>query len=287
MSDKLASQCCLIPHERHDLGRLKLKQHVGWQVETFSVPDDWGGGKDIVVAVLDTGCDLSHPDLDSNLVAGFNCLSSDPPEDDNDHGTHIAGTICAENNELGVVGVAPLAKVMPVKVLDEAGYGEPDVIAEGVAAALSGRCDVISMSFGCTKRIPPLRLAIRDAARRGVPVICSGGNASRDLDATYPARYADSVAVAACDDKFTRAAFANARKHRLDFLAPGIDIVSTARGGGYAVMTGSSMAAAVAAGWAALLLGASRAGLVERIRTVADFREALGKHFQRLREVPR
>ena len=138
---KRSYKCKLLPYEREECVSMQdAQQKAGWGISAFNLPDAWkhSQGEGVRIAVLDTGCDLDHPDLKNNLEGGYNCLSpGKPPRDDNGHGTHCAGIFVAENNEIGMVGVAPKAKVLPVKVLDAKGNGDMRNVAQGIRWALS------------------------------------------------------------------------------------------------------------------------------------------------------
>lgn len=118
----MPKKCKLFPTQRKDVVSIQeVKQKAGWEITAFDLPEVWKytQGDNVTIAVLDTGCQLSHQDLVGNLVPGFNLINkSKPPEDDQHHGTHVTGIICAKNNNIGVVGVAPKSHVMPVKILD-------------------------------------------------------------------------------------------------------------------------------------------------------------------------
>lgn len=276
-------KCKLYPYKRKDIASVQeLKQVAGWQITSFNIPETWSysEGEGVTIAVLDTGCDLDHPDLKDNLLDGYNVLSPRSlPDDDNSHGTHVAGCICAKNNEIGVVGVAPSAKVVPIKVLDKSGSGNMEDIARGVRIAIERNVDMMCLSIGCAKPFGPLRKAIKAASDEGIPVFCAGGNIGKDYDVLYPARYPETIAVAAIDKTFNRAKFSNTAKNNLDFLAPGVDILSTVVDGWYALFSGSSMAAPFAVGVASLMLAARKKGKTRIVLdTVEDYREILRKH---------
>lgn len=273
-------RCSLYPYKRKDVASIQeARQRLGWQVTAFDIPAAWrysrGGG--VTVAVIDTGCCRDHPDLVDNVLDGFNVLKPGrPPDDDNDHGTFVAGCICAADNDIGMVGVAPQAKVVPVKVLDADGSGDMSDVAKGVRYATERGVDMMCLSLGSGRPLASLRRAIQAAAKRGIPVFCAGGNVSRAMDAMYPARYPETIAIAALDKEYERADFSNTAKGNLDFLAPGVDILSTVRGGWYAVLSGSSMAVPFAVGMAALALAAP--GGRQSLTTVDSYRQAFRDH---------
>ena len=114
------NRCSLLPYVRQNIYGLDYnnQQIIPWSISKFKVENQWlkSEGEGVVVAVIDTGCDLEHQDLKHSLVDGYNFIGSNKaPIDDNGHGTHVSGTIAAENNKKGIVGVAPKAKIMPIK----------------------------------------------------------------------------------------------------------------------------------------------------------------------------
>jgi len=276
-------QCKLHSHTKREIvSAQELKQIAGWQITTFNLPEMWKytEGEGVTVAVLDSGCDLDHPDLANNILPGFNFIDpTKPPEDENDHGTHVTGSICAENNDYGVVGVAPKVKVIPIKVLDENGIGDINNVVKGIRYAIERNVDMMCLSLGCGKRIGNLRKAIKAAAAKGKPLFCAGGNVDKSMDALYPARYHETIAVAALNHDFKRADFSNTSKQNIDFLAPGVDILSTSRNGWYTVLSGSSTAVPFVVGVAALLLAAKRKYRLDiPLQSVEDYRTAFRNH---------
>lgn len=223
-------------------------------------------GSNVVVAVLDTGVDLDHPDLAPNLVPGYNAVNpAASPQDDNGHGTQVAGIIgAATNNGVGIAGVAWNAKIMPVKVLNAQGYGTDSDIVEGIRWAASHGADVINMSLGG----PGMSMAIDEAVEFALGIV--GGNivgpndsvlvAAAGNDASwavnYPAAAPGVIAVSATDhanDYFWRS------NHGawIDIAAPGIDITSTALAPGTTPAirtgTGTSFSSPIVAGVAAMV----------------------------------
>lgn len=215
-----------------------------------------------VAWILDSGIDLDHPDLNVDASRGFNAFTSGSDgksaDDGNGHGTHVAGTIAALNNDIGVVGVAPGATVIPVKVLDSRGSGSYSGVIAGVdwvgANGKSG--DVANMSLG-----GPVSQALDDAvvaaSSNGVKFALAAGNESSDANNSSPARAngPNIVTISAMDVNDNWASFSNYGNPPVDYAAPGVAVNSTWKDGGYNTISGTSMAAPHAAG--VLLLGAA------------------------------
>lgn len=223
------------------------------------------GVSSATVAVVDSGVDLNHPDL--NVRGGANCVGTGPPEDDNGHGTHVAGTIAARNDGVGVTGVAPGTTVYAVKVLDGAGSGSWSSVICGLDWAIGTRSDadatndidVANLSLGgagtsvrnCVSTTDPLHLAICRATSSGIVVVAAAGN-DGGTDTTYPAAYPGVIGVSATTASGRLASWSNRGPHA-PVAAPGTN-QTTLRGGGYWAFQGSSSAAPVVSGIAALAL---------------------------------
>ena len=221
-----------------------------------------GSGK---AYVIDSGIDSSHPDLNVNVSAGFNAFTkgkdSKLSSDGNGHGTHVAGTIAAIDNNFGVIGVAAGATVVPVKVLDSRGSGSYSGVIAGVnfVAANGSSGDVANMSLG-----GPASAALDDAVialgQAGIKVALAAGNESQNASNSSPARAngTNIYTVSAIDSNDRFASFSNFGNPPVDFAAPGVGILSTVPGGGYASYNGTSMASPHVAG--VLLTGTPRNG---------------------------
>ena len=216
-----------------------------------------GGG--VVVADVDTGADLGHPDLAGQLVPGRNVLAPGaPPQDDNGHGTMTSGVIAARtNNAQGVVGVAPNAKVMPIKVLDSNGSGTDADIAVGIDWARTHHAQVINLSLGGSFDDPVLAAAVHNAIAANIVVVAAAGNDGAE-GVEFPAGDPGVVAVSATDHFGALTAFSS-YGWRVDVAAPGLDVTSTTLGGGYATESGTSFSAPIVAGEAALIRSKSPA----------------------------
>lgn len=208
-----------------------------------------------VAWVIDTGIDLDHEDLNVDASRGFNAFTSGRDggslDDGNGHGTHVAGTIAALDNNVGVIGVAAGATVIPVKVLDSRGSGSYSGVVAGVdhVAANGSAGDVANMSLG-----GPISQALDDAvlaaAANGIKFALAAGNDGADANDSSPARvnHANVVTISAIDVNDSFASWSNWGNPPVDYAAPGVGINSTWKGGGYNSISGTSMAAPHTAG---------------------------------------
>lgn len=200
--------------------------------------------------VLDTGIDLDHPDLKVNTTYSKTFVGGSP-DDQNGHGTHVAGTIAAKNNTIGVIGVAAGATVVSVRVLDANGSGSMSGILSGVdhvsKNAYAG--DVANMSLG-GGAYSTLDNAVINASNQGIWFALAAGNESQNANNVSPARangsYIRTVSAHDSNDRF--ASFSNYANPPIDFCAPGVSIYSTWMGGGYKTISGTSMATPHVAG---------------------------------------
>ena len=209
--------------------------------------------------IIDSGVDLEHKDLNVDVTYGFSAFSKGKDasfDDNNGHGSHVAGTIAAINNNTGVVGVAAGATVVPVKVLNLQGSGSYSGVIAGVdwVASHGTAGDVANMSLGGPVSTD-LDAAVVAAAASGVKFVLAAGNEADDANNHSPAR-ANGVniyTISAMDKNDSFASFSNYGNPPVDYCAPGVSITSTYKDGGYATLSGTSMAAPHVAGL--LLLG--------------------------------
>lgn len=254
-------------------------------------------GAGINVAVIDTGIDLSHPDLKANIVGGKNCSTGLSYTDGNGHGTHVAGTIAAIDNTIGVVGVAPQAKLWSVRVLNNTGSGTWSSVICGIdfvtskAPAKGGPITVANMSLGGSgvsdnncgnTNNDALHKAICKSRDAGVTYVVAAGNSADDAGKFVPAAYDDAVITVSAladsdgqsggtgpatgygaDDTF--ASFSNYGS-AVDLGAPGVSILSTWKGGAYNTISGTSMASPHVAGAAALYIAANPGSTWAQVR---------------------
>lgn len=232
-------------------------------VELIQAPKIWDRttGKGITIAILDTGCDATHPDLKDRIAGGINFTNDDGGQRDiykdyNGHGTHVAGTIASIHNGTGVVGVAPDSNLLIIKVLDRNGSGQYEWIINGINYAIEQKADIISMSLGGPEDVPELHEAIKNAVSNNILVICAAGNAGDGDDRTdefdYPGSYNEVISVGAIDLERRSSDFSNSN-NELDLVAPGDKILSTYLNGTYATLSGTSMATPHVSGAMALV----------------------------------
>lgn len=258
-----------------------------WNMPRIRMPEAWNVITDtsnLIIATIDTGIDLQHPDLRDQLWTNPGEIAGNGVDDDgngyiddihgwhfyqvysggqalpqdngllddvNGHGTHVAGIIAAAgNNAQGVAGVAWRARLMPVRVLDNDAVGWESDVVRGLQYAVANGANVVNLSLGLATPGPALAEAVAQAEAQGVLLVAAAGN--NGGAALYPAAYPSVLSVGASTQADLRAAFSN-RGSRLDLLAPGVDILSTWNGLPYFARSGTSMAAPHVAGVAALL----------------------------------
>ncbi|MEU4241235.1 S8 family serine peptidase [Actinoplanes sp. NPDC026619] len=247
-----------------------------WDLDTIRAPQAWerSTGAGAIVAVLDSGVNVGHPDLAAQVLPGADMTTGTegPAHDVFGHGTHVAGTIAAATgNGTGIAGIAPDVKILPVQVLNDNGSGQMSVAAQGVVWATDHGADVINLSISGASSEQSMTAAIAYARSRGTVVVASAGNdRQKGNPASYPAAEPGVIAVAATDQSDNVASFSTAGGY-VDIAAPGNAILSTyIQGSGYARMNGTSMAAPHVAAAAALLRSADPALTPDQIEQTLE-----------------
>lgn len=273
------------PAEQMDYSRSLLNMAPAWALSE--------GSAGVTVAVIDSGVDYFHPDLIGNIavnmserngragvdddgngyvddVYGYDFYNDRANGyDDNGHGTHCAGVIAAEKNGIGIRGVAPRVKILPIKFLGSNGSGDTADAVRSIDYAVARGAKILSNSWGGGGTSVLLDDAIQRAMNQGVIFIAAAGNNAQDVDVSpsYPANYANVISVGSSDSIDQRSSFSNYGNHSVTIFAPGSSILSTFPNGQYRVMSGTSMATPQVAGAIALAAsikpGISQAAIAE------------------------
>jgi subtilisin family serine protease len=244
--------------------RAAQRKEETWGINRVHAPSAWPltEGKGVKVAVIDTGIDYTHPDLTGSVDGGYSAITKteNPADyaDDNGHGTHVSGTIAGHRDGKGVVGVAPKARLYAVKVLDADGSGNLSDVIDGIVWAAKNHMDVANMSLGAPVDSEAMKRAVRFARGSGVVIVAAAGNSGGSVG--FPGSYEDTIAVAASDSADKLASFSS-RGPEVDFIAPGVDVLSAKMGGGFISYSGTSMACPHVTGLAALAVSQGYVGL--------------------------
>ncbi len=272
------------PYLGHLWGLYNYGQTDGTIDSDIDILEAWEsttGSSDIIVAVIDSGIDYTHPDLTNQIWVntdeipdngldddnngyiddrfGYDFSQNDnDPFDENGHGTHCAGIIAAEgNNNIGIAGINWRCSIMPCRFLDAGGSGTVTDAIEAINYAVANKAKILNNSWGGGGYSTALKAAIENAEEQGVLFVAAAGNSAtnNDLHPHYPSSYTCSniISVAATDDRDDIASFSCYGKQSVDISAPGVRILSTVPGG-YNWYSGTSMATPHVSGVAALLL---------------------------------
>ena len=226
--------------ERHAFkapGRNYSGQTIPWGIARLQAPNAWAAHRaaEINVVVLDTGLDYTHPDLKFLYAGGFNFLTGqNDPMDDNGHGTHVAGTIAAADDNGGVVGVAQNVRLWAGKVLNSKGSGNTEKEIQGLDYFIAKKNElggnwVVNLSLGSSQASTAERRAFERAVAAGMLIVAATGNESTATviePVAYPAAYPNVIAVGAIDETSKIASFSN-QGAEVDFVAPGVEVLST------------------------------------------------------------
>ncbi len=251
--------------------------YAGADVKALEGWEETKGSQEIIVAVIDTGVDLSHPDLQKNILPGVDFVNGDlDPSDDNGHGTYICGIIAADtNNHEGISGIAPYCRILPIKGLNAGGEGYSSWAIEGIRWAANRKVDVINLSVGATGPSLFLEEALRYASSKDIVIVSSAGN--HNTKVAFPAAYPTVMAVAATDYYDHRAYYSNFGPE-IDVAAPGsrilvcfptweVDVGASP----YGFISGSSLSCAFVSGLAALIKSIKPWLNAEEIKNVIRF----------------
>jgi thermitase len=251
-----------------------------WHLPKISATTAWDAstGTGVIIAILDTGVDGTHPDLAPKMIPGWNVYSGNSDTSDvHGHGTGVAGTAAAaSNNSLGVTGVALNTKIMPIRISDPTGYATWSATAQAITWAANNGARVANISFSGMQGSSTINSAAQYMQSKGGVVVTAAGNSST-FDSTADNPYLINVSATDQNDLLT--SFSNTGNN-IDLSAPGISIWSTTRGGGYGAWSGTSLAAPVVSGTAALVIAAqptlTAAQILDVLKKSADDLGATG-----------
>lgn len=245
--------------------------HLGDLLGTKQQPAPAGAG--VVVAVVDSGIDSTHPDLAGRVIAGPDLIDGGAPDDPRGHGTHLSGIIAAAaGNGVGGAGIAPRASLLAIRVLNADNAGSAYTVSRGIDAAVQRGADVINLSLNwnnANQDLSPVTAAMQRAADAGIVLVVAAGNGGQD-HCEEPVLERRALCVGALNDDLQLAPFSS-HGRGLGVVAPGSGVLSTWPRGEYARLSGTSQAAAQASGVAALLVGLGLRGdqVVQRLQQTA------------------
>jgi subtilisin family serine protease len=221
---------------------------ITWNVNRVGYGD--GTGK--TAWIIDTGIDMDHPDLNVDAARSKSFISGKTPDDENGHGTHVAGIIGGKNNAIGVLGVASGASLVSLRVLDETGEGTLSAIVQALSYInTNGKAgDVVNMSLGEDTLSAVLNLQVQNTSSRGIYFAIAAGNDGQPANKFSPANASgiNIFTVSAIDSLDNFASFSNYGTDVVDYAAPGVHILSTFFNNRYAYLSGTSMATPHVAG---------------------------------------
>lgn len=240
-------------HAESDIQWLKEKKG---QISTWGrdslITNYKSSNRKVRVAILDSGINKKHDDLVGRIAGEFNAINPGSEIIDNlGHGTAVAGVIAANNNKVGMIGIKPDLDIYSVKVLGDNGKGSVESLAKGINWAIEQKVDIINISFGMPNDKPELKKAIMDAINAKIIVVASAGN-NFGGKTDYPANYDKVISVNAVDSKLNITKFSS--KGKVDFVAPGTDIITTTKTNSYDSVEGTSIATAFVTGIVAYIL---------------------------------
>ena len=252
-----------------------LELQKQWSIAKVEAEKAWArlghkGSKRVTVAVIDTGVDSVHSNLQSNMVKGYDFIKNTEKQEDitssknPGHGTHCAGIMGSDGTvDGGVIGISPQMSIMPLRFLDENGSGDLNNAIKAIDFAISKKVDIISASWGAAaprSAAQPLIEAVQRAEKAGILFVAAASNDGKNNDAfeVYPANAGvnNMITVSASGDSDNKPSWSNYGKSSVDIASPGEKILSTLPGGKWGVLSGTSMATPMVAGFAALIKSA-------------------------------
>ncbi|WP_051287339.1 S8 family peptidase [Paenibacillus taiwanensis] len=255
----LPEQGTTVEREMSHLSQFNQGQVIQWgaqKVKAIEAQQEGYMGKGIKIGIIDSGIDYTHEDL--SIAGGVNIIDGSANfMDDYGHGTEIAGIIGALPNHIGVLGIAPDARIYGIKVLDAKGDGHISHVVKGITWSIDHHMDIVNLSFQTKENSKALKKVIKKAYQKGLLLIGAAGNNGFNEGNTveYPAAYKEVIAVGAINSRDERT-FYSGRGKELDVMAPGASIYSTTLHHQYTMTLGTSMAAAHVSGVAALIMEA-------------------------------
>ena len=225
-----------------------------WYTKQINMPSAWNitlGNPNIKVAVIDAGLQVTHPDLKGSIIKPYNAVTGGKSIPASIHGTHVAGIIAASMNKVGITGIAPKVKIIPVNVF-EGETADIYTVADGIDYAVKAGADIINLSLTTEDYTEVLDYSIQSAVKKGVLVVAAVGNETTSRP-QYPAAYEHVVAVSATSYSDRRATFSNYGSY-INLSAPGVNIYSTVPTNSYKNENGTSMATPIVSGVSALIL---------------------------------
>lgn len=240
-----------------DVPRKIPNEIIDYGVKMVGAPLEWleTQGEGIKVGIIDTGIDLNHEDLQEKVEAYYNFTTGNSNDitDENGHGTHVAGIVSANKNNIGVVGVAPKCKLYVAKAFEKDGSAQTKNIINAIKWLYSKNVNVINMSFSTQEFVSEYSDLIKKCYYQGILCVCAAGNEGNGTDTIeYPARFPETLSVTAVDINKKIADFSSTGP-RADISAPGEDILSTWPNSTYRTLSGTSMATPIITGAVAIL----------------------------------
>lgn len=235
------------------------KETIDYGVKLIGAPLEWNEtmGEGIKIGVIDTGVDVNHPDLKDRIAEYINFSGDGTLEDLSGHGTHVCGILAASYNGIGIIGVAPKAELYVAKAFKKDGSGDSKAIADSIEWLISKKVHVINMSFASDKESMLIYEKVKKAYDEGIILVAAAGNDGAGNSIGYPAKWKEVIAVTAVDFQEKLVDFSSYGKEA-KLAAAGKEIYSTYPGGGYKKLSGTSMAAPLISGAAALMQGKAK-----------------------------